>query len=223
MLAKELAEKATDIVRSYLEGKLSPVLSEISNFKNSLDEKANKAEVETTLRDALKAYAPLDLALFESRLGEVKAAIPEAVKGDPGKDAEPLEFVVASPEQESYPVGTHAAFNGGLWKATELTEGLKGWECLVDGVKETRIEPTEDPRTFIAKTVFASGNVQESKMYVPAIIYKGVYENGSAYTTGDTVTYKGSLWHCNEPTEVSPGDGKAWTLAVKRGQDAKGS
>lgn len=223
MLAKELAEKATDIVRSYLEGKLAPALSEISNFKKSLDEKVNKAEVETTLRDALKAYAPLDLALFESRLGEVKAAIPGAVKGEPGKDAEPLEFVIASPEQKSYPAGTHASFNGGLWKATESTEGLKGWECLVDGIKETRMEPTEDPRTFVAKTVFASGAVQESKLYVPAIIYKGVYENGASYTTGDTVTYKGSLWHCNEPTEASPGDGKTWTLAVKKGQDAKGS
>jgi len=31
----------------------------------------------------------------------------------------------------------------------------------------------------------------------------------------------GSLFHCNYKTASSPGDGNAWTLAVKKGRDAK--
>lgn len=55
---------------------------------------------------------------------------------------------------------------------------------------------------------------------VPAQIYRGVYREGEAYDRGDTATWSGSLYHCNEPTTAKPGSGAAsWTLAVKRGQD----
>jgi hypothetical protein len=52
--------------------------------------------------------------------------------------------------------------------------------------------------------------------------YRGVHEAGTAYDAGDTVTYGGSLWHCNSLTKDRPGEGNpAWTLAVKRGRDGK--
>lgn len=56
----------------------------------------------------------------------------------------------------------------------------------------------------------------------PAVIYRGVYTDGKRYDLGDTTTWAGSLWHCNEPTTTKPGDGsKSWTLTVKRGRDGK--
>lgn len=57
---------------------------------------------------------------------------------------------------------------------------------------------------------------------VPAQIYRGVHVDGAQHERGDTVTWGGSLYHCNEPTTDKPGAGSpAWTLAVKRGQDGK--
>ena len=214
MLAKELAEKATDIVRSYLEGKLAPVLTEIAGFKGLLDGKASRDEMQAAL---------------DSKIAEVKAAIPEAVKGDtgpqgePGKDAPALEILGGiKPEGKSYPIGTYATFDGGLWKAVEATEGLKGWVCIVEGFKSFEIEQISD-REHIATLFLSSGAIQQTKLFIPALIYKGVFDENSEYQKGDTVTFKGGMWHCNETTNTKPGDGKAWTLAVKRGQDAKGA
>jgi hypothetical protein len=57
---------------------------------------------------------------------------------------------------------------------------------------------------------------------VPVMIYRGVFKDGESYAAGDTVTWGGSLWHCDEPTGEKPGDGqKGWRLAVKRGQNGK--
>ena len=56
---------------------------------------------------------------------------------------------------------------------------------------------------------------------VPAQIYRGVHKDGAQHERGDTVTWGGSLYHCNQPTMGKPGAGKDWTLAAKRGQDGK--
>lgn len=51
--------------------------------------------------------------------------------------------------------------------------------------------------------------------------YVGVFEDGQDYKPGHMATHGGSLWHCNSPTRERPGTTKAWTLAVKRGKDAR--
>lgn len=53
------------------------------------------------------------------------------------------------------------------------------------------------------------------------IQYDGPHEQGKSYVKGTFVTHDGSLWHCNRETTSRPGDGPAWTLAVKRGRDAR--
>ncbi|WKL57245.1 hypothetical protein Q1W73_16505 [Asticcacaulis sp. ZE23SCel15] len=79
---------------------------------------------------------------------------------------------------------------------------------------------------------FTSGDTKHTvELAIPVMIYRGVYQEGRAYEEGDTVTFAGSLWHCNggdrgdgwkgEVTE-KPADGvKYWTLATKRGRDGK--
>lgn len=54
-----------------------------------------------------------------------------------------------------------------------------------------------------------------------AFVYEGPHETGKTYRKGSFVTHQGSLWHANYTTATAPGDGQAWTLAVKRGRDAK--
>ena len=53
--------------------------------------------------------------------------------------------------------------------------------------------------------------------------YTGTYETGHTYSLHEASTHKGSLWICKVPRTTSePGDDpSAWTLAVKRGRDAR--
>ena len=53
--------------------------------------------------------------------------------------------------------------------------------------------------------------------------YTGTYETGQTYSLHEASTHKGSLWICKVPrTKSEPGeDPSAWTLAVKRGRDAR--
>ena len=42
-----------------------------------------------------------------------------------------------------FPRGTYAATHqGGLWRAYEKTHGMRGWECLVDGVADIDVSMT---------------------------------------------------------------------------------
>ena len=52
--------------------------------------------------------------------------------------------------------------------------------------------------------------------------YRGVWAVGS-YRRGNFVTFGGSVWHCDaDNTDCKPGtDPNVWTLAVKRGKDAR--
>lgn len=51
--------------------------------------------------------------------------------------------------------------------------------------------------------------------------YVGVHAEGKGYRKGHLVTFSGSLWHANKSTTRRPGTDNSWTLAVKRGRDAR--
>ena len=147
------------------------------------------------------------------------ALVPTPVVKEPehGRDALDLEILPAIDEAKQYPRGTYATHLGGLWKSYERTHGLKGWECIVDGIAAVSV--TQDSvREFSVTLAKSSGQVEEQKFTLPAMIYKGVWRPGESQP-GDTFTFGGSLWHCDEATTDKPGESKAFTLAAKRGKD----
>ncbi len=76
-----------------------------------------------------------------------------------------------------------------------------------------------DERTI--KMGFTRGDVMHSfELTFPVMIYRGVYREGEAYERGDTVTWGGSLWHCDKDTTGKPDSGD-WTLCAKRGRDGR--
>lgn len=92
------------------------------------------------------------------------------------------------------------------------------------------VKLADDGRTI--ELSFEAGEVRFTReLALPTMIYRGAYAEAQTYERGDTVTWGGSLWHCNggEPegewsgaTNEKPGDGsKHWTLAAKRGRDGK--
>ncbi|WP_417585124.1 hypothetical protein [Pelagibacterium sp.] len=80
----------------------------------------------------------------------------------------------------------------------------------------------KDGRTILL-TFDQGDTIFKSEMGVPAMIYRGVYKEGQEYERGDTVTWGGSLWHCDAEKTIEKPDSaqKHWTLAAKRGRDGK--
>lgn len=83
-------------------------------------------------------------------------------------------------------------------------------------------ELMDDGRTVLLS--FAQGDtIFKAEMGIPAMIYRGVFKEGQEYERGDTVTWGGSLWHCDadKTTEKPDSAAKHWTLAAKKGRDAR--
>ena len=157
----------------------------------------------------------------------LQKAVLDAVSALPapqdGRDATALEIFPAIDEQKSFPRGTYATHQGGLWRAYEKTHGMRGWECLVDGVADIDVSMTGE-RSFTVVVRQSSGQCTEKTFSLPVMLYRGVFRTGETYHPGDTVTWGGSLWHCNSMTGDKPGEAHSsgWTLAAKRGRDAGG-
>ena len=189
------------------------------------DGKSVTAEDMKPILEELVAAAMPVLPDVKALLGEAVAAIPPAEPGrdgEDGRDALALEILPSIDEGKSYPRGSYATHKGGLWRSYEKTHGMRGWECVVDGVAGVEIERS-DQRCFTLTVNRTSGSSETKTFDVPVMIYKGVFKSGHEYRPGDTVTWGGSLWHCDEQTQDKPGEtgSKGWTLATKRGRDGR--
>lgn len=150
------------------------------------------------------------------------AAVPAPKNGEPGRDALQLELQPAIDLEKSYPRGTYARHAGGLWRAFEATKGLHGWECIVDGIAELRIEqPSGREFTLVART--SSGAEVSKSVKVAALVDRGVFRADEDYEAGDGVTWGGSFFIAQKDAPIGkPGEPgcDGWRLAVKRGRDA---
>lgn len=159
--------------------------------------------------------------MVDEAVGKAVGSIRLPKDGDPGRDAAHIEILPAIDETKSYPRGAYARHSGGLWRSFETTTGMRGWECIVEGVKSIAVDVKNDRDCFVSIET-SGGAVTEKQFTVPAMIYRGVFREGEQYERGDTVTWAGSTWHCNDATSDKPVDGgKSWTLSVKKGRDGK--
>lgn len=149
--------------------------------------------------------------------------IPPPVIPEPqhGRDAIDLEILPAIDEAKQYPRGTYAAHRGGLWKSYERTHGLRGWECIVDGIDAVSV--TQDAvREFSVTLAKSSGAEVVQKFQLPIQVYKGVYRDDETYEAHDNVTWAGSQWTSTKAENTDkPGSSDAWTLVVKAGRPGK--
>lgn len=140
--------------------------------------------------------------------------------GEPGRDALQLELQPCIDLEKAYPRGTYARHTGGLWRAFEATKGLHGWECVVEGIADLRIEQDGRQFTLVART--SSGAEVSKSIKVAALVDKGVFTMGDDYEAGDGVTWGGSFFIAQKDGPVGrPGEPgcDGWRLAVKRGRD----
>ena len=112
-----------------------------------------------------------------------------------------------------------------LQKAVDRWPRPKDGEDGEDGLgfDDLEVVQHEDLRTFTFK--FARGEQRREWSFVlPAMIDRGVFEQGKEYLQGDVVSWGGHMWVVKaERTEAKPNEGAGdWRLAVRRGRDGKG-
>lgn len=158
--------------------------------------------------------------MVDEAVAKAMQAIPAPKAGEAGRDALQLELQPCIDLEKSYPRGTYARHAGGLWRAFEATKALHGWECVVDGVADLRIEQDGRQFTLVAKT--SSGAEVSKSVKVAALVDRGVFKMDEPYEAGDGVTWGGSFFIAQKDAPRGrPGEPgcDGWRLAVKRGRD----
>jgi hypothetical protein len=91
-----------------------------------------------------------------------------------------------------------------------------------DGLGFDDLQVTYDGQRKFTFRFIRGEKVKEFDFNVPIAIYREVFKEGTAYVTGDQVSFGGSIWHCLEPTITKPGQGNPkWRLASKHGRDGR--
>jgi len=142
--------------------------------------------------------------------------------GEPGRDAAHIEILPAINEAKSYPRGTFARHDGGLWRSYETTTGMKGWECIADAIADVTLEQLGE-RTVAIEVRLASGKTTRKEVVFPVTIHRGIWKDTELYARGDATTRDGSTWILMiDQQKGKPGDeGSGWQLSTKRGRDGK--
>lgn len=126
----------------------------------------------------------------------------------------------------TYQRGTFARHAGGMVRAFRATDPLgdepniekAGWHYMVEGLRDIKISSTE--RSIGVQFITSSGRVVSHELKMDTMLFRGTWTQ-TRYEKGDVVTYNGSLWHAEEPTDEIPRLSKTWKLIVKHGRDGK--
>lgn len=156
-----------------------------------------------------------------ARAAAALVPVPEVKQPVDGRDALHLEILPSIDEAKTYARNTYAKHDGGLWRSFEQTSAMRGWECIVEGLKSVSVAQTGD-REFSVTLAKSSGAEVVQKIAMPIQIYKGVHRDGEAYDQHDNVTWAGSQWTSVKSENVDkPGSSDSWTLVVKAGRNGK--
>lgn len=155
-------------------------------------------------------------------IGERGPAGEKGERGLDGRDAALIEPMPAIDETRSYAKGTWAKHRGGLWVSRQVTQGMVGWDCIVDGVADINIVQGEDMRSLSLSVERSSGEVVRKEWTTPVVIYRGIFREDEAYGIGDSTTRGGSTWVLVDEQKGKPGEeGSGWQLAAKCGRDGR--
>ena len=237
---KALAQATAEIVQEHVAKATAPLLLRIDQLEKRQpvagQDGANGADGQNGADGK-----DCDMAAVLARVDEFLKAIPTPENGKDGKDGLPGNKGLDGRDGADGKDGIGLAgalidrdgalvltLSNGEARSLGLVMGSDGRDGEAgaagrDGlqVKDIDLTLAADGRTLLLS--LDDGEVAyTAEVGVPTMIYRGVFVEGSEYEKGDTVTWAGSLWHCNGETKDKPGEGSSlWTLAVKKGRDAK--
>jgi len=159
----------------------------------------------------VKAMAPVlreYVGALAARVTELET-LQKGDKGDPGPPGPPGP--TGAPGRDGMPgVPGHPGLDG--------ARGMNGQDGL--GFDDAVV--LHDGERGVTFRFIKGDRIKEWTITIPALMYVGVFSDGTTYEKGDVATWAGSMWHANEPTTTKPGDGsKAWTLCCKHGRDGR--
>ena len=212
---KALAKATAEIVREHVDRATAPLLARIEVL-----------EGREPGRDGVSVSPAEVEAIVAANIERAVAAIPVPVDGKSGADGVGLSGAMIDRDGElvlTLTDGTLAKLGPVVGRdGRDGRDGERG-EKGADGfsLNDFDVEMQQDGRTVVFR--FVRGDVADTyELCFPTMIYQGVFADGKSYVTGDTVTWGGSLWHCDMDTGEKPGEGaKAWTLCCKKGRDAR--
>jgi hypothetical protein len=142
--------------------------------------------------------------------------------GAPGRDGLDIDIIPSIDVDKVYPRGTYARHMGGLWRSHTTTDGIRGWECVVDGYPDLDVSQGDDPRDVTVKVSKTTGKSVDTVLHFPVVIDKGTHDPEKSYRMGDGTSYGGQFWIAQkDDPEGRPGTNDGWRLAVKKGRDGK--
>lgn len=192
---------------------LAPVIREAIDVRvKAFTMELEEARKYATRIEGYTSFLQRDLSALVERVSaaETKALLPgppgepgpSGPEGDPGRDGrDGLPGVPGLPGEKG-------------------ADGLNGKDGA-DGLGFDDFEEVFDGERTFTRRYIKGDRVKEFVFKTAIELYRGVWVEGKAYERGDRVTWGGSEWHCNEDTTAKPGDGKAWTLSVKKGRDGR--
>lgn len=160
------APELPDLSQSIADAAQSAVKQALESLPKPKDGKSVSAEDLRSLVEKVVSASLPEPVDVEKLAEDVAANIPVPEPGSDGKDALSIELEPFIDEKKSYPRGTYATHNGGLWRSHEKTHGMRGWECIVDGVSNVDIKQ-DNQRTFSISLERASGAVEVKSFDVP--------------------------------------------------------
>lgn len=124
---------------------------------------------------------------------------------------------------DTFAAGMNAALDERDQTIAALAKRLDDAEQVADDLKHQLAQEREDAATRLSDTQKQVREaIDEAIKQLPTPVYRGVFDRDASYKSGDFVTHKGSVWHCNAATDGdAPGASDAWTLAVKCGRDGR--
>lgn len=162
--------------------------------------------------------------MIDAAVAQAMVSVKMPADGQPGRDALDIEVLPDIDAAKSYQRGVFATHNGGIWRSYEKTHGMRGWECIARGFPDIRLEMRGE-RTLAVISIDSVGKEEIKTFSIPVMIYREVWKEGNTYQQGDTVSFGGSLWHCDasDVTDKPGVPGSRWTLCAKKGRDGKSS
>lgn len=227
----ELAKQMAEMVKNFVAAEIAQVNEKLVSVNQAIGEVQKNAK---QMADALENLpAPVNGVDgkdgkdgLDGKDGADGAAGKDGAPGSPGqdgsdgRDALALEILPDIDPEKSYARGTFATHQGGLWRSFSKTQGMRGWECIVDGIAAIDHE-YDGERAYKVSLTKSSGLVVEKTIELPNVIDRGVWKPDHDYKRFDGVTYAGSFWIAQKDApEGVPGTSDGFRLAVKKGRDA---
>lgn len=241
----------SEIIVDTIEGRFKEMAPNLKGAPGEPGKDADPELIKTVVADTV-------VAEFEARKEELRGPPGESVKGDPGRDAPPVEEIAAAAAKlipvpkdgiglagalinregelvvtltngEAKELGPVVGKDGSdvdpEFIKTLVQEKVDALPKPKDGVDGVNFDDMDIVLDWDSKELVISAshgeNAKQWKFFVPFLIDKGVYKEGTDYLQGDGTTFAGCFWIAQKETNQKPGTGDDWRMSVKKGRDGK--